>query len=597
MATSVPITGLPVLAPASVQGDDLLPIVDVHDLTDPTGTTKQVILSALWQSVNVHNGIFNVCDPKYGADPTGATDSTAAIQAAIVAAEASLASPNLVLPQSPIVYLPYGTYKITATLLITLPIELRGAGKQSSLIQLTTPNIPAITVSQVSVGNTYYAYYRLRHFAIQGLNTYQNFSVQDAQDGILVTSTTQDVPAWIESVRIAYMTGNGINLVQTGDSHRVMHCEVEYCCKSGLSIGGQFNTNFLVYDNIFQLNRKGISVVADAGHTLATGRIDSNLIQNNSAGIGGFQAGIGGAIGSTDRPSQGLYMSAANSIDVVSNYFENQANDLYLGTPVCTYNNFVRNRWEFANSYNLPHIYGGPPLVNLGIYLADGYENAFSLNISAERPNRAVTSCTTTEWGTGTFGDIYNHVTDASGADRYLDNIGLDSLGGTANGTLLVTNTTFSHVIRNQTGALAGGRHIRTFETFGESQRQTSGIREQWIGLTRTMVLGTTLTQFNDVFQFPTNSASERAFLNVQQGSAGTVVPWATFTPYGVLALGMTYGTTTVSVDYGSSTPGAGTYAVGSIRYNSAPTSGGFVGWVCITAGTPGTWKTFGVIS
>jgi hypothetical protein len=43
--------------------------------------------------------------------------------------------------------------------------------------------------------------------------------------------------------------------------------------------------------------------------------------------------------------------------------------------------------------------------------------------------------------------------------------------------------------------------------------------------------------------------------------------------------------------------PSTGTYAVGDIIYNSAPVAGGFIGWVCTTAGTPGTWKTFGVIS
>jgi hypothetical protein len=43
--------------------------------------------------------------------------------------------------------------------------------------------------------------------------------------------------------------------------------------------------------------------------------------------------------------------------------------------------------------------------------------------------------------------------------------------------------------------------------------------------------------------------------------------------------------------------PVAGTYEIGDIVYNSAPTAGGFIGWVCTTAGTPGTWKTFGAIS
>lgn len=43
--------------------------------------------------------------------------------------------------------------------------------------------------------------------------------------------------------------------------------------------------------------------------------------------------------------------------------------------------------------------------------------------------------------------------------------------------------------------------------------------------------------------------------------------------------------------------PVTGTYAVGSILYNTAPASAGYVGFVCTVAGTPGTWKTFGLIS
>jgi hypothetical protein len=46
-----------------------------------------------------------------------------------------------------------------------------------------------------------------------------------------------------------------------------------------------------------------------------------------------------------------------------------------------------------------------------------------------------------------------------------------------------------------------------------------------------------------------------------------------------------------------SAAPVAGTWVVGDIVYHSAPAAAGFIGWVCTTAGTPGTWKTFGAIS
>lgn len=48
---------------------------------------------------------------------------------------------------------------------------------------------------------------------------------------------------------------------------------------------------------------------------------------------------------------------------------------------------------------------------------------------------------------------------------------------------------------------------------------------------------------------------------------------------------------------YGTAAPGGGTWAVGAIVRNTVPTTGGSMGWVCTTAGTPGTWKAFGAIA
>jgi hypothetical protein len=47
----------------------------------------------------------------------------------------------------------------------------------------------------------------------------------------------------------------------------------------------------------------------------------------------------------------------------------------------------------------------------------------------------------------------------------------------------------------------------------------------------------------------------------------------------------------------GTSYPTAGVYFVGDICWNTVPASGGIIGWVCTTAGTPGVWKAFGQIS
>lgn len=49
-------------------------------------------------------------------------------------------------------------------------------------------------------------------------------------------------------------------------------------------------------------------------------------------------------------------------------------------------------------------------------------------------------------------------------------------------------------------------------------------------------------------------------------------------------------------VQYGSAAPTTGTWAQGDIVYALSPAAGGYLGWICTTAGTPGTWKQFGAI-
>lgn len=45
-----------------------------------------------------------------------------------------------------------------------------------------------------------------------------------------------------------------------------------------------------------------------------------------------------------------------------------------------------------------------------------------------------------------------------------------------------------------------------------------------------------------------------------------------------------------------TSAPTVGTWVVGDKVYNTSPTAGGYLGWVCVTAGTPGIFKGFGLI-
>ena len=51
---------------------------------------------------------------------------------------------------------------------------------------------------------------------------------------------------------------------------------------------------------------------------------------------------------------------------------------------------------------------------------------------------------------------------------------------------------------------------------------------------------------------------------------------------------------------YGAAVPSPpgvnGNYGIGDIIWNTIPVASGNIGWVCITAGSPGTWKTFGSV-
>lgn len=49
-------------------------------------------------------------------------------------------------------------------------------------------------------------------------------------------------------------------------------------------------------------------------------------------------------------------------------------------------------------------------------------------------------------------------------------------------------------------------------------------------------------------------------------------------------------------ITYGTAAPTTGSAAVGDRHINTAPAASGNIGWVCVTAGSPGTWKAYGAI-
>lgn len=51
------------------------------------------------------------------------------------------------------------------------------------------------------------------------------------------------------------------------------------------------------------------------------------------------------------------------------------------------------------------------------------------------------------------------------------------------------------------------------------------------------------------------------------------------------------------NLTYGSAAPTSGAYGRGDIVLNNAPSANGSLGWVCVTAGSPGTWEALAVVT
>ena len=99
--------------------------------------------------------------------------------------------------------------------------------------------------------------------------------------------------------------------------------------------------------------------------------------------------------------------------------------------------------------------------------------------------------------------------------------------------------------------------------------------------------------QFADSTSFqPIHYPNSAALLYTNKAFTGSVFQ----NGYAVKNAGTAYSSSLVRM-LGTAAPTSGTYQQGDIFYNSAPASAGYIGWVCTVAGTPGTWKTFGLIS
>jgi hypothetical protein len=160
---------------------------------------------------------------------------------------------------------------------------------------------------------------------------------------------------------------------------------------------------------------------------------------------------------------------------------------------------------------------------------------------------------------------------------------------------LIVSNSTLSNLLTGIEFANTGSRaNVIGNTLFSINQNAIHNAGSAGTGMSQLSVVS---NQFSSITAFTIrndNGLQFSAIGNVTDGSGFGVGGSAT----GVRA---TYFSNQISGQpvqtTGSAAPVSGTWSVGDVVWNTSPISGGYAGWICVAAGTPGTWKTFGLIS
>ena len=124
---------------------------------------------ALTKATNslISGAVANVLD--FGADPSGSTDSTSAIQAAIDSCATTDRTEGI--PNTPVsnqVHIPAGTYLVSASLNVTSYLNITGAGRQTTFIKSSITNGTAVFNIQYSTSGLSQNYNRISDFTING---------------------------------------------------------------------------------------------------------------------------------------------------------------------------------------------------------------------------------------------------------------------------------------------------------------------------------------------------------------------------------------------------------------------------------------------
>ena len=533
--------------PPFVPDPEDIPVVDTElDMTSTRPVQNQAIARAVERIKAAVVGVPQYVTPqKFGAMGDGVTDDTTALQAAITYAEENTG----------LLYIPSGDYRITGTLRIRKSLRIVGDKgcinyKGTYLRHYGDGDISAIYVGSEDgsfVHNVFIENIALGNFSVDFLNQYA-----EEKTGITFANASE--------IEVENCSVYGFHIG---------------VCMSGLSIAN-FNKCWFYY------NKYGIWT-ADAnvrGEKLTRNRMvsfyDANVYRND----------VGVMLGCEQLFFYSCHMeNQSKAVMLFDNNYGSESR--FLQIDKCNIVNQISG---------VPFILIAPTKVDTASYIKHATITNTQLQLTDAEYCISQEKTVPNEGYIFTIGNVFcmgvkTAVFGGVGAfviaytDGYVNAVAnFDGTGAVkpfASNNVKVLGTTFEQVGRTVINGVVGFN--------GKDQVAAHEAGDMWLA--------------NGVVRI--NDGTNNTYFHIHKWSENTNLPAATFEGQMVYDATFNYPRWwnhrterwMDSLPRSASAPTTGRWAYGDIVFNSTPVGGGAIGWVCVEAGTPGEWRSFGTVA
>ena len=491
------------------------------------------------------HGHFNVKDAAYGAKGDGVTDDQPAIQAAIAACVAAGGG---------VVYLPPGTYMLGTYLTITGPNVTIWAPSGATL-KLRSGYVSG------AQGQGHIFAHSQSHITLDGITF-------DGNNGVVPFDPANNFAVWVWDC--SYVT--------------IRNCTATALNSGGSNANGAFNFVGLAHygqainNRIYNCNGGGIFFQgADCvaiGNQLAV-IDDVGIVFNSTNCVRGVATG--------------------NTIDLIPAQaafgVENGASQF------CITGNTIRACFAALDLNDAG--YAGPQ--NVGGIFADNLIKDLDKGVSVQTFTCGVLVRTLWMRDIKIANNLFSGLKPYGATDAFV------FVNSSSTEGLEITGNTFEDVAQGVPAGIVFSTHPATHtrlvirdNTFRSTSAATKMGKGIWLTTTVTLTdakIERNLFQniISNAVQFDASATITGIMRdNIADASVGALYggsPWGNFASNGVCTPHLLCNTKGLSELWGTAPPTTGSWLVGDKVWNSNVSQGGSPGWVCIAAGSPGTWR------